>query len=217
MIISGRQIRAARGLLGWSMEDLAQKADVTTVTVRNIESDAVQPQEKTLASILTCFDKQGVEFQDDEGVKIRKQQVRTYSGKAGYRQFLDHVYETLQDGGRIRQFNFGDMRYLPYTDNFVDEHLKRMEEVEGLDARVLALEEESDVTVGYCSYRYLPKQFGTMAPWYLYNDYLVMSLNETGNKREFISIHSKLLAERYVLEFDIFWEMAKEPRRKRIA
>jgi DNA-binding XRE family transcriptional regulator len=199
------------------MEDLAQKADVTTVTVRNIESDAVQPQEKTLASILTCFDKQGVEFQDDEGVKIRKQQVRTYSGKAGYRQFLDHVYETLQDGGRIRQFNFGDMRYLPYTDNFVDEHLKRMEEVEGLDARVLALEEESDVTVGYCSYRYLPKQFGTMAPWYLYNDYLVMSLNETGNKREFISIHSKLLAERYVLEFDIFWEMAKEPRRKRIA
>ncbi|MBP7253759.1 MAG: hypothetical protein KBA75_09790, partial [Alphaproteobacteria bacterium] len=124
------------------MEDLAQKADVTTVTVRNIESDAVQPQEKTLASIMTCFDKQGVEFQDDEGVKIRKQQVRSYNGKAGYRQFLDHVYETLKGGGRIRQFNFGDKRYLPYSDDFVGDHLKRMASIDGLDARVLALEEE---------------------------------------------------------------------------
>jgi len=214
MIITGRQIRGARGLLGWSMEDLTAKTDVNRITIRQIESDQVQPQEKTLTKIFSVFDKHGIEFLEDEGVKIRKQQARTYVGKAGYRQFLDHVYETLKDGGRIRQFNFGDLRYLPYDEGFVGEHLERMAAIKGLDAKVLEMEGETKVPVSYCEYRYLDKPFRGMAPWYLYGDYLVVSLNETGSKREFMTIHSKLLAERYVKEFDIFWNMAKKKKAK---
>ena len=183
MTISGRQIRAARGLMGWSMEDLAEKAGLTTVTIRHIESDAVQPQEKTLASILIVFDKQGLEFGEDEGVKIRRQHIRHYSGKAGYRQLLDHIYETLKDGGRIRQFNFGDLRYLPYADEFVAEHLKRMANIDDLDAKVLEARGDTEIPVSYCSYRYLDAVFKDMAPWYLYNDYLVMSLFEKGARK----------------------------------
>jgi hypothetical protein len=194
------------------MEDLAEKSELTTVTIRNIESDAVQPQDKTLANILTVFDKQGVEFQEDEGVKIRKQQVRSYTGKAGYRQLLDHIYESLKEGGRIRQFNFGDLRYLPY---FVADHLKRMETIKNLDARVLALEGDIGSPLSYCSYRSLDKAFKGMAPYYIYGDYLVLALHDAGNKREFISVHSKLLAERYATEFDIFWNLINPQEKKR--
>ena len=213
MSISGRQIRAARGLMGWSMGELAQKAGVTTITVRSIESDAVQPQEKTLAKIMTVFDRVGVEFQEDEGVKIRKQETRSYGGKAGYRQLLDHIYATLKNGGRICQFNFGDIRYLPYADDFITEHLKRMDAIEGLDARVLAMEGDTNLHLSYCSYRYLDSAYKSMNPYYIYGDHIVMSLNETGNKMEFIAIHSKILAERYVQEFELFWSMAKEHKR----
>jgi transcriptional regulator with XRE-family HTH domain len=197
------------------MEELAEKADLTTVTIRHIESDAVTPQEKTLANILTVFDLQGIEFGEDEGVKIRRQSVRSYSGKAGYRQLLDHIYETLKNGGRICQFNFGDMRYLSYADDFIAEHIKRMATIEGLEARVLEREGDTEVPVSYCQYRTLPKIYGGMAPYYLYNDFLVQSLFETGNKREFITIHSKLLTERYVKQFDLFWERGEAPRKKR--
>jgi len=34
MNITGRQIRAARGLLGWKMEELADKAGLTRITIR---------------------------------------------------------------------------------------------------------------------------------------------------------------------------------------
>lgn len=214
-MITGCQIRAARGLLGWSMEDFAEKAGITTVTIRSIESETVQPQEKTLAKIMACFDRQGVEFLDDEGVKIRKQQTRSYVGKAGYRQLLDHIYDTVRDGGRIRQFNFGDMRYLPYADDFVAEHLKRMEKIDNLDARVLTLEGNDSPALRYCEYRILDKTYADMAPYYVYGDYLVMSLNETGNKKEFVTIHSKLLAERYIQEFQIFWDMAKGQKKSK--
>jgi len=149
-----------------------------------------------------------VAFLDDDGVKIRKKEARTYSGKAGFRQLLDHIYETVKDGGPIRQFNFGDLRYLEYSDNFVGEHLNRMASIENLDAKVLEMEGDTETPVSYCSYRYLDKSFRNMAPWYLYGDHLVHSLTESGNKREFVAIQSKLLAQRYLNEFDIFWSMA---------
>ncbi|MEJ0062756.1 MAG: helix-turn-helix transcriptional regulator [Alphaproteobacteria bacterium] len=214
MIISGRQIRGARGLLGWSMEDLADKTGVNRITIRQIENEDVQPQERTLASILTAFDKEGIEFQDNEGVCIRKHQMRSYSGKAGYRQLLDHVYETVKKGGRIRQFNFGDDRYFPLSDDSVVEHIRRMEEIEGLEARVLVQEGEIGTPVSYCSYRTLDAAYADMAPWYLYGDTLILPLTEGGNRRECVSIHSKQVAERYVREFDLFWNKGNKPSKK---
>jgi len=215
-MITGRQIRAARGLLEWKAEDLAREAGVTRVTISKIESDLVQPQEKTLTCIMAAFDKNGIEFTEGEGVRIRQQQTRLYSGKAGYRQLLDHIYETLEEkGGRIRQFNFGDGKYLPYADDFVSAHLERMADIENLDALVLSVDGEAEQPLSYCEYRTLDKAFKAVAPYYVYGDYLVMSLNDTGHKKEFISIHSKPLAERYVKEFDLFWNMAKAQGRKR--
>ena len=71
-MITGRQVRAARSLLEWKAEDLAREAGLTRVTVSKIESGLVQPQEKTLAAIVGAFDKYGVEFLEDEGVKSSK-------------------------------------------------------------------------------------------------------------------------------------------------
>jgi transcriptional regulator with XRE-family HTH domain len=153
MAVSGRQIRAARALLDLSREELAHKCGVTMITIRNIESEVVEPQGKTLANILTVFDKEGVEFQDDEGVRICKQKLKSYSGKAGYRQLLDHIYETVRNGGRVRQFNFGDKRYAPLADDLAAGHLQRMGTIKGLDARVLAPKGEIGSPLSYCSYQ----------------------------------------------------------------
>ena len=215
MIVSGRQIRGARGLLDWSMEDLAEKTGVTRITIRQIEAESVQPQERTLASILTAFDKEGIEFQDNEGVCIRKHQMRTYSGKAGYRQLLDDIYATLKKGGRIRQFNFGDDRYVPIADDYAAEHIRRMEDIEGLDAKVLVPEGEIGEPVSYCSYRNLDPAFADMAPWYLYGDTMILPLTE-GGRRECVTIQSKQVAERYVREFELFWNIGnKRPNKGR--
>ncbi len=215
-MITGRQIRAARGLLEWKAEDLARKAGLTRVTVSKIEADVVQPQEKTLKSILDVFDKYGVEFLDDEGVKVRKNEIRVFTGKAGYRQMLDHIYETMKDsGGRICQLT-GEGKYLPYAEDYVDTHLKRMAEVPDLDARVLTLEGDTNFMASYCEYRWLDKSYGALVPFYIYGDYVVQSIHEASFKRELVSIRSKLLAERYIRQFDFYWDKASvPPKRKR--
>jgi transcriptional regulator with XRE-family HTH domain len=214
MTISGRQIRAARALLDLSREDLAGRCGVTMITIRNIEAETVEPQGKTLANISTFFDKEGVEFQDDEGVCMRKHQLRTFSGKVGYRQLLDHIYETVKKGGRIRQFNFGDARFMPIAEDLAAEHIKRMEGIQGLDARVLVLEGEIGSPVSYCSYRTLDETYKDIAPWYLYGDFLILPLYDGGQKRECITIHSKPVAERYMLEFDALWQLSEKGAKK---
>jgi transcriptional regulator with XRE-family HTH domain len=215
-MITGRQIRAARGLLEWNAEDLARKSGLTRVTVSKIESDLVQPQEKSLASIIAVFERHGVEFLEDEGVKIRKQHIRIYSGKAGYRQFLDHIFETLKaSGGRIRQFNLSDANNLSFADDYGQAHLQRMAKIHDLDARVLTPHGDATFPASYCDYRWLSKADKGLAPYYIYDDYLAMPMYESAHKRELLVIHSKLLAERYVEQFDMFWAKSSAPKKSR--
>jgi len=212
-MLTGRQIRAARSLLDWSADDLAKKTGLTRTTVLNIETETVQPQEKTLVSIMSAFDKHGVEFLEDEGVKIRKHQMKVFSGKVGYRQFLDHIYQTLGDsGGRIRQFNLSDANNLKFADDYGQAHLIRMGTIKNLDARVLTLEGDEAFVAPYCVYRWLPKDDKPLAPYYVYGDYLAMPMYESAHKRELLVIRSKLLAERYCDQFDRFWDQAVGPQ-----
>jgi len=213
--ITGRQIRAARALLEWHAEDLAEKAGLTRATVSNIESNARQPQEKTLASIVRVFDQHGVEFLEDEGVRIRKNQVRFFTGKVGYRQFLDHIYDTVKDGGRIRQFNVNDGKNLSYADEYAAIHMERMSKIAKLDACVLTLEGDTNFPARYCIYRWLDKTGTSLIPYYVYNDFLAQAIYKSDHNIEVISIRSQLLSDRYVEQFERFWDTAIIPPGKR--
>lgn len=62
MIVSPRQIRAARGLLGWTRTRLADKAIVSTTTVADIERGDVNPRASTLDAIIVALEQAGIEF-----------------------------------------------------------------------------------------------------------------------------------------------------------
>lgn len=215
-MITGRQIRAARALLDWDASVLAEKAGLTRATVGRVEAALVQPQESTLISIAHVFDAHGIEFLDDDGVRMRKNQVRVFSGKVGYRQFLEHVYDTMKvSGGKIRQFNINDDLFLSYADDYVEVYLSNMEKIQNLDARVLGVEGEGGFPASYCTYRWLDKANRVLIPYYVYNDYLAMPLYSGDRDVEIISIYSKLLSARYVEQFDVFWDNALIPGNKR--
>jgi len=212
-MITARQIRAARGLLEWSGDDLANKADITRGQLSKIESDLVQAQERTLLSIADVFDKHGVEFTEGDGVKLRQQDVRVFSGKTGYRQFLDHIYITLKNGGRIRQFNMSDSKTAAFNDEYLQAHYMRMGQVDNLDAKVLTADGDTNFQTDYCTYRWMSKDDADLAPFYLYGDYYMIPMYESSHKRDWISIRSKLLVERYTKQFDRFWEKASVPKK----
>jgi predicted transcriptional regulator len=75
-MITPEQCRAARGLLAWGQQELANKASVGVVTVRQFEAGTNQPRRATLSVIKRAFEEAGVEFIDENGggpgVRLRK-------------------------------------------------------------------------------------------------------------------------------------------------
>jgi predicted transcriptional regulator len=75
ILLSGRHIRAARALLGWTQNDLSRKAKVALGTVKRMEGfdGPVGARTDTLRRIVAVFEKAGVEFLNDNrpGVRMR--------------------------------------------------------------------------------------------------------------------------------------------------
>src|SRR5262245_40592851 len=66
-MISSAQCRAARGLLDWTQQDLADRARVGIVTVRHVEAGVSEPRRATLEVIRRALEGAGVEFIDENG------------------------------------------------------------------------------------------------------------------------------------------------------
>jgi transcriptional regulator with XRE-family HTH domain len=66
-MIDSAQCRAARGLLAWSQQDLANAASVGIVTVHQLEAGTSEPRRATLQVIRRAFEAAGVEFIDENG------------------------------------------------------------------------------------------------------------------------------------------------------
>jgi transcriptional regulator with XRE-family HTH domain len=77
-MVTAPQCRAARGLLDWSQQELAESAGVGVVTVRQLEAGTHEPRRATLDVIRRALESAGVEFIDENGggpgVRLRKRQ-----------------------------------------------------------------------------------------------------------------------------------------------
>jgi predicted transcriptional regulator len=73
IVISGKHIRAARGLLGWTQTELSKKAKVGLGTICRMEdSDGpVKARTETLGKVVTALEKPGIVFLED-GVRLKK-------------------------------------------------------------------------------------------------------------------------------------------------
>ena len=72
------QCRAARALIEWSRESLADASHVALRTIVDFERGAREPRDATLAALRIALEDGGVEFTngDEPGVKLRKKGQR---------------------------------------------------------------------------------------------------------------------------------------------
>ena len=76
MSIGPEQSRAARGLIAWSQQELADAAHVGLSTIRNFEAGRSTPVANNLAALRAALESAGVEFIAENGggagVRLRK-------------------------------------------------------------------------------------------------------------------------------------------------
>jgi predicted transcriptional regulator len=74
-MLSSRQIRAARALLGWSQQTLADKAILSLNAVKRLEVGKSDPKVSTILAVRNALEAAGVEFipatsSKGEGVRL---------------------------------------------------------------------------------------------------------------------------------------------------
>ena len=79
-MITARQIRAARALLGWSQQQLADKAIVSLNAITRLERGDVDPRLSTITAVQKALTKAGIEFiasdqYKGEGVRLASPKV----------------------------------------------------------------------------------------------------------------------------------------------
>jgi ribosome-binding protein aMBF1 (putative translation factor) len=86
-MVTGSQIRAARAILRWSAETLAQRAAVGIQTIKRMEAvDGVPPgRATTLSDVQRTLEAEGIEFIEENGggpgVRLKMRQTSRSSPK----------------------------------------------------------------------------------------------------------------------------------------
>jgi transcriptional regulator with XRE-family HTH domain len=73
-MVIGKQIRAARALLGMEVAELARRAGVSPTTITRFENGLTRPIKATLAVIQAALEREGIEFLNDgaPGVRLKR-------------------------------------------------------------------------------------------------------------------------------------------------
>ncbi|HEX4114122.1 MAG TPA: helix-turn-helix domain-containing protein [Stellaceae bacterium] len=79
-MVTSREIRAARALLGWTRQRLADKAIVSLNSIIRLEQGAVDSRTSTVNAVRRTLEQAGVEFlslqSDFEGIRFRPRRRR---------------------------------------------------------------------------------------------------------------------------------------------
>jgi len=221
-MITGRQIRAARGLLGWDATDLAAKAGLTRETVSKIENETVQARETTLGDILSTFNDNGVEFIGTTGVQLRQDSVYALSGIAGFKKLMDDVYTaacdpTAADGSKpICISNVDDRLFMKHLGDYMLFHAQRMNDLKNVKVHILTQEDDFfTIPDGhYLEYRWSANQGAGNVPFYVFGDKLAILMLDETREAQITVISSAMVAKAYREQFATLWQISKEPQVK---
>ncbi|MBI1273981.1 MAG: helix-turn-helix domain-containing protein [Alphaproteobacteria bacterium] len=215
--IEGRQIRGARGLLGWSAEHLAERTGLTRQAIKRIEDGAVRPREGTLADIMRVLDEQGIEFSGNSGVRFKPQGVEVLTGDEGLRRHFDNVYEYMsKHGGLVQHVGMNEMQlYNHIRYEFSRVHVGRMMDIaaERDDVNVRAILCEGDAFFGsdYTEYRWQARGSYDDVAYYLYGDRLAI-MSFVGEPSPIVVTHKiPSIAQSYRRQFEALWKDAVVP------
>jgi len=175
MYLEASQIRAARALLDWTVEDLAKATSLNKDSIKNAERSHTQPRAQTMTLIREAFERAGVIFLDGSGVKLRSDIVRTIEGDDALKRFLDDVYSSvLRSGGEIFIAGLDENKFVEAIgEKYLNNHLDRIAKI-GVKERLLIEEGDSNLVANKLSYKWIPKRYFSPTPMYIYANSVAM-------------------------------------------
>jgi len=217
-MVTGRQIRAARALINYRAEDLANEIGITTPALTKIETGHVVPRDSTVKRIIAAMSNNGVEFTEDGGVRPKAAGIEIFEGTERFDAFYDFLYEHLRANGGSVCLSIADETVISKYRSNSELHFKRMRELkeaEGFSSfRVLTSESNFETTFGYSEYR--KAKAGRLAPsaFYTFGDCLALMSFAHDPSPYVVVLKNASFAAAYRAAFDFAWNAAEVPQQR---
>jgi len=105
-MITIEQCRAARGLLSWTQQDLAEASGLSKTAINNFEKGHSDIKVDSLRAIRLAFESANVDFIGSDGVKKRRNSAEIFQNELAFEELLDDILDTLKtDGGEVLILN----------------------------------------------------------------------------------------------------------------
>ncbi|MDD3181291.1 MAG: helix-turn-helix transcriptional regulator [Alphaproteobacteria bacterium] len=211
-IINARQIKAARALLDWSQEHLAEACNLSIATIRKVESGHISPRNSTMGGIQHSFENAGLEFLESNGVRQRPEDISVFNGEESVVAFFDDVYHTVSKvgGDVIVVCPNANTVYTDILKEYRHIHIKRMAAIsDKVCVKCILTESKTSLPAqSYCEYRYLPSQMMDVSPFYVYGNKISFRLFSGSRLSKIIVIESYELARTFRKQFESMWGRA---------
>lgn len=213
-MISAGQLRAARAHLDLSQDAVAEAAGITKYTLSNIERGATDGSTRTFEALRQFYENHGIQFTENDGVKVVHSDVRSYEGSAGLNAFMMDVIETMEkQPGTYCVSNVDENNWLKWQG--IESATKcrdRIAAIPGIRAHILVKQGDNTVfATEYGEYRAIsPDIFYDNTSHYMYADKLALIRFDPGNVTIRV-LQNKFFAESFKLMFYRFWDTMAVP------
>ncbi len=206
-MITIEQCRAARGLLNWTQQNLADKTGLSKTAINNFERGLADTKYASLQLIREAFEKANIEFPTPYSVGKKHESVTVLKGYSANKQLWDDIFETLKEtGGEVLINNVDEKRVLKDNSSGILEHLERLK-AHNITERLLACEGDDTFIQPKTCYRWLkPEVFTALSPTFVYGDKIAIKLWE---EKMIIIIQSENAAKSERQRFDYLWNQAQ--------
>lgn len=205
MAITADQIRAARALKNWSQADLAERVDMATPSIGNIESGKHNPTPQTQAAIIEAFEDAGIEFIDG-GVRKKPDLITIFEGEDCYLKLLDDVFHTLK-GKKDAELliSCSDDQKSPAS---VNDSYRRIRKA-NIAMRQLIEDGNTYLMGATTEYRFLPKSHFINRVLVIYGKKVAVMLD---NETKVMVLQDEVMAEVQRNIFNLLWETLPQPK-----
>lgn len=211
---SGKDLNAAMGLLGWTIDTLVERSGVSKPTIsslKNVETEEELEKfnNRTLKKIINAINKGGVRFIENgvERVTYPVYFTKGNTHEEAYLELLKDAYEHLMDfplDKRELLIMYSDDRVSPPSVNNMYKSMRG----DGIRMRQMIMEGNTYLLGATDEYRYIPKGMFINRVTLIYGDRVA---NETGNVLNGIIREDEIQAETQRNNFNIMWQTLKKP------
>ena len=205
-MITIEQIKAARALLGWNQQDLADASGTSKPAIANLERRLSSPRAETLVGIQSAMEEAGIEFIEGPGVRFNSDilKVQVFKGSDSLQRLWDDIYDSLKRGEEKLIFGV-DEEFFQQVKGF-DKFIERSHN-KGLKGRLLVKEGDKNRPDPTAEYREIPAELFENVPFYVYKNKYAILLWEP--EPTVVLIENRAIAETYRKQFNKMWDGAE--------